>query len=61
MNIQASKKENSEKKIKNEIEISKLTNAPPNDTAALHGLSVRHRKYEKLSGKIWKILFVTFS
>ena len=35
MNIQASKKENSEKKIKNEIEISKLTNAPPNDTAAL--------------------------
>jgi len=33
-------KEKYEKKIKNEDEISKLTNAPPRDTAALDKRSV---------------------
>jgi len=35
INVQASMKEKTEKKIKNEDEISKLTKAPPKDTAAL--------------------------
>ena len=34
MNVQASMNENKEKKIRDDIEISRDTNAPPNDTAA---------------------------
>jgi len=33
--VQASMKENKEKKMRDDIEASKLTKAPPNDTAAL--------------------------
>merc|ERR1712146_653656 len=40
INVQASMKENNEKKINNEHEISKLTKAPPKDTAALDKRSV---------------------
>jgi hypothetical protein len=40
INVQAKMKENNEKKIKNEDEISKLTKAPPKDTAAFDKRSV---------------------
>jgi hypothetical protein len=40
-------KENNEKKIKNCDEISKLTNAPPKDTAALDKRSV----FEKVNSQ----------
>jgi len=40
INVQASMKENNENEISNCDEISKLTNAPPKDTAALDKRSV---------------------
>jgi hypothetical protein len=43
-------KENNEKKIKNEDEISKLTKAPPKDTAALDKRSVLAKVNSQGSG-----------
>jgi len=50
INVQASMKENNEKKIKNEDEISKLTKAPPKDTAALVNRSVLAKVNSQGSG-----------
>jgi hypothetical protein len=44
-------KENNEKKIKNEEEISKLTKAPPKDTAALDKRSVLAKVNSQGSGQ----------
>jgi hypothetical protein len=49
-NAQASMKEKYEKKIKNEDEISKLTKAPPKDTAALDKRSVLAKVNSQGSG-----------
>jgi hypothetical protein len=43
-------KENNEKKINNEHEISKLTKAPPKDTAALDNRSVLAKVNSQGSG-----------
>ena len=43
--VNARTKENSEKKTRNEDEISKLTNAPPNETAAFD----KRRVFAKVS------------
>ena len=51
INVQASMKENNEKKIKNCDEISKLTKAPPKDTAALDKRSVLANVNSKGSGR----------
>lgn len=50
INAQASMKEKNEKKIKNEDEISKLTKAPPKDTAALDKRSVLAKVNSQGSG-----------
>jgi hypothetical protein len=50
-NVQASMKENKEKKIKNCDEISKLTKAPPKDTAALDKRSVFEKVNSQGSGR----------
>jgi len=50
INVQASMKENNEKKINNEHEISKLTKAPPKDTAALDKRSVLAKVNSQGSG-----------
>ena len=47
INVQASMKENKEKKIKNCDEISKLTKAFPKDIAALDKRSVLPKLWEK--------------
>jgi len=49
--VQASMKENNENKIKKEDEISKLTNAPPKDTAALDKRSVFEKVNSHGSGR----------
>jgi len=51
INVQAKMKENNEKKIKNEDEISKLTKAPPKDTAALDKRSVLAKVNSQGSGR----------
>jgi len=50
INVQASMKENNEKKIPDEDEISKLTKAPPKDTAALDKRSVLAKVNSQGSG-----------
>ena len=51
INVQASINANNEKKIKNEDEISKLTKAPPKDTAALDKRSVLAKVNSQGSGR----------
>jgi len=51
INVQASIKENEEKKIKNCDEISKLAKAPPKDTAALDKRSVLAKVSSQGSGR----------
>jgi ribonuclease D len=51
INVQAREKENNEKKIRNEDEISKLTKAPPKDTAALDKRSVLAKVNSQESGR----------
>jgi len=50
INVQANMKENNEKKIKKEDEISKLIKAPPKDTAALDKRSVLAKVNSQRSG-----------
>ena len=50
-NVQARIKENDEKKIRNCDEISKLTKAPPKDTAALDKRSVLAKVSSQGSGR----------
>jgi len=50
INAQASMKEKEKKKTKNEDEISKLTKAPPKDTAALDKRSVLAKVNSQGSG-----------
>jgi len=51
INAQANMNENNEKKIINSDEISKLTNAPPKDTAALDKRSVFEKVNSHGSGR----------
>jgi len=51
INVQANMKENNEKKINNCDEISKLTKAPPKDTAALVKRSVLAKVNSQGSGR----------
>jgi hypothetical protein len=51
INAQASMKEKEKKKTKNEDEISKLTKAPPKDTAALDKRSVLAKVNSQGSGR----------
>jgi len=51
INVQANMNENNEKKIINCDEISKLTNAPPKDTAALDKRSVLAKVNSHGSGR----------
>lgn len=50
INVQASMKENNENKTQKEDEISKLTKAPPKDTAALDKRSVLAKVNSQGSG-----------
>jgi len=50
INVQPSMKENNEKKGRNDDEISKLTKAPPKDTAALDNRSVLAKVNSEGSG-----------
>jgi len=50
-NVQASMKENNEKNIKNEDEISRDRKAPPKDTAALDKRSVFEKVNSQGSGR----------
>jgi len=51
INVKPNMKENNEKKIKNEDEISKLTKAPPKDTAAFDKSNVLAKVNSQGSGQ----------
>ena len=61
INVQASMKENNEKKINNEHEISKLIKAFPKDIAALDKRSVLAKVNSQESGKSGILLGITLN